>query len=511
MPRWATIALLTALSFAARFPALASPDTTNSDAAIVGLQGMHVLRGELSPLLWGSTYQTSVDAIVAAGFFAVLGATSFALMLSALSLHAALTVLVFLLLEAALGRARAFVLALLLVFTGAAVHSYALYPPRQAALTLGVAALFALDRACRADASSARGPMLAFGGALTTFSLYADPYALLLVPGAGVLAFFAIMARGVAHSASDSALWRERGARALAVGLGAALGAVPLLLLARHPSWKSGEAALTLGVFAKNTRLLWSPCGPWAFGTAVYHPVTALNYVPWVAPSAVRVVQAVGGTLLVLGAFVAPVAVFSSRVSSHARRLGLAGAAVAWGTLAGFLLSVMVMDHFSMRYLAAAIIAAPLSLAPLASASARVVSLRAAATWVAPMIASGWIGGWASMGTGPGREDERALLGDLEREGVRAAVADYWVSYRLTFLTQERLVVVPTHPAQDRYPAYRAALVAAPRMAYIVDRFRSDESAGDVEARLRAESGRRLVTTLTRGTMTAFIMASRSD
>lgn len=501
MPRWVTIALLIALSFAARFHALANPDTTNSDAAIVGLQGLHVLRGELSPLLWGSTYQTSVDAIVAAGFFAVLGATPFALMLSALSLHVALTVLVYRLLEAALGRGRAFVLSLLLVFTGAAIHSYALYPPRQAALALGVAALFALDRACRADALSARWPMLAFGGALTTFSLFADPYALLLVPGAGVLALFAIMARDP----------RERGARALAVGLGALLGAVPLVLLARHPSWKSGEAGLALGVFARNARLLWSPCGPWAFGTAVYHPETALNYVPWTPPLVVRVVQSIGGTLLVLGAFVAPVAAFSSRVSSHARRLGLAGAAIAWGTLAGFLLSVMVMDHFSMRYLAAAIIAAPLSLAPIASVS--VVSLRAMATWVAPILASGWIGGWASVGTmsPAARDDERALLGDLEREGVRAAVGDYWVSYRLTFLTQERLVVVPTHPAQDRYAAYRAALAAAPRVAYIVDRFRSDESAANVEARLRAESGRRLVRTLTRGTMTAFIMASRSD
>jgi len=64
---------LVALSFLYRLPALLDAGNTNSDAAIVGLQAMHILRGELSWLLFGSTYQTSVDSVVAALWFAVLG------------------------------------------------------------------------------------------------------------------------------------------------------------------------------------------------------------------------------------------------------------------------------------------------------------------------------------------------------------------------------------------------------------------------------------------------------
>jgi hypothetical protein len=139
---------------------------------------------------------------------------------------------------------------------------------------------------------------------------------------------------------------------------------------------------------------------------------------------------------------------------------------------------------------------------------------------VTPMLASGWIGGWASFGAGaisapgiPGRDDERALLADLDREGIHAGVADYWVSYRLTFLTRERLVVVPSRLAQDRHPAYRGALRVAQRTAYIVDSSRSDETAADVEARLRARppSEGVLTATLRRGSMTAFVLAARSD
>ena len=168
----------------------------------------------------------------------------------------------------------------------------------------------------------------------------------------------------------------------------------------------------------------------------------------------------------------------------------------------------MVMDHFSMRYLAAAILAAPLALAPLASK----LSVRALSAWVAPMVATGIIGGWASFGVVegmrivhlPGRDEERALVAALDELGVHEGVADYWVSYRLTFLTRERLVVVPTHRKQDRYAPYRARVEAAPAHAYIVDAYRSSESREVVEGRLRATGHIRTV--VERGPMTAFVL-----
>ena len=52
----------------------------------------------------------------------------------------------------------------------------------------------------------------------------------------------------------------------------------------------------------------------------------------------------------------------------------------------------------------------------------------------------------------PDRESP-AIIACLDRAGVRAARAGYWLSYKLTFLTGERIVVAPTDGV-DRYPPY---------------------------------------------------------
>ena len=57
--------------------------------------------------------------------------------------------------------------------------------------------------------------------------------------------------------------------------------------------------------------------------------------------------------------------------------------------------------------------------------------------------------------------DTAAIIACLERSGVRAAYADYWLSYKLTFLTAERVIVAPT-TGVDRYPAYTAVVRSQP-------------------------------------------------
>jgi hypothetical protein len=52
-----------------------------------------------------------------------------------------------------------------------------------------------------------------------------------------------------------------------------------------------------------------------------------------------------------------------------------------------------------------------------------------------------------------------ALIDCLERNGVKAAFADYWISYKLTFLTGERIIVAP-RSGVDRYPFYTAQVRA---------------------------------------------------
>jgi hypothetical protein len=60
-----------------------------------------------------------------------------------------------------------------------------------------------------------------------------------------------------------------------------------------------------------------------------------------------------------------------------------------------------------------------------------------------------------------------AIINCLDRAGVSAAFADYWLSYKLTFLTGERIVVAPDN-GMDRYPPYTAHVRTeppAPRIA----------------------------------------------
>jgi hypothetical protein len=52
-----------------------------------------------------------------------------------------------------------------------------------------------------------------------------------------------------------------------------------------------------------------------------------------------------------------------------------------------------------------------------------------------------------------------AIIDCLDRNGVRAAFADYWISYKVTFLAGERIVLAP-HNGVDRYPPYTAQVRA---------------------------------------------------
>ena len=460
--------VLAALSLLARAPALLNAAGTNSDAAIVGLQARHVLHGEWSPFLWGSGYQTSADATWAALLFRVFGPTPLVLMLSALVLYVALTIFVYCTLARRLTPWGAFVATLPLVFTTACVHSYALYPPRQLALTLAFAGLFAID----AQATAA----LAAGGALAVLAVVADPYASIFLPAALLLALAAVL--------------RSRdglGARARAMSAflaGAALGAAALAWLLARPEARHGVASMSPNVLGHNARLFWHECLPWAIGTKIYKPLHAMDWVAWKMPLAYAVVAWIGTASLAVSLVASAVV---------AARRGSRLAAVAFLTIAlnvaSFQVSLMVMDHFSMRYLAASVLVVPFALAPLVE---RIGAARAAAS-LAPYLFVAGAGGWLSHGPwvrGPvprrvetGATEARVLRA-LEERHVEAAVADYWAAYRLDFLWREAIPVAPWHVEQDRHAPYRASLAAAKRFAYVHDRDRSFEDESEAEREL---------------------------
>lgn len=467
-------ALLLVLSYGFRAPPLLNARSTNSDAAIVGLQAIHILSGEHSPFLWGSGYQSSADAFVAAAFFAVAGPSPFVLMLSALTLHVAGTWLVFTMVRRRFEPWAALLLTLPLVAAPSSIHTYALYPPRQLSITLAVAALWAIDTA--SSAGRRHGRWLALGGVLFGLAISSDPYPLVLTPI--VLGYGVFVARSKARHVAQ-------------LGLATLAGLAPFVLLHLTPRGKSGPMGLTFAVLQHNWELLVRECLPWALSYKVYYARNVMDYEPWDAPAVVRVVQIVGALVVGGVVLVALASVFVQRLAPSVRQLGFAGAMTFPVTIGAFLVSVMVMDHFSMRYLAVLTLMLPFAAMP----AARLLGPPRFALLFALHLVASAIGGWVGYGPfvrgalpvseTPELRDDYALSNLLRARGITYAEADYWASYRLTFLFGERIVVVPTNPSEDRYPPYRRAFEAATTFAYVFDPGRSRENVADAEATLR--------------------------
>jgi hypothetical protein len=472
--RWICLAVVLASAVAFRLPAIVHPAETNADAAVVGLQAMHILRGEWSWFLWGSGYQTSVDSAFAALSFGLFGPTARALLFSSLGLHLVLTALEWSVLARRLDPVCAALAVFPLVVTSSPLQTYILYPPRQASLTIAVAALWAFDRA--ADAQRARA--FATGAALLALACFADPYALVLVPPIGAF--------GLACAIDRAKLMTSLTCVAGLV-VGWVAGAFPLFLFRGSARATHGQLALDTRAVVHNARLLAEPCLPWTMGARAWSAAGPAGYTPWGGPLAARGLLLVGGAFFVAAILVGGASVLASSVSWPVRRLAIAGGLALPVTIAGFLVSPMVMDLFSARYLAAIPLLAPFALAPLA---ARLGAARFALL-VAPSAAACAIAGW--VGYGPflraaprDPSDEARLEEALDARGIHVAMADYWAAYRLTFLTRERLVVVPTNVAEDRYAPYRTTFEAQSSVAYVFDPERSREDASAMEASLRA-------------------------
>ncbi len=500
LKRGLPLALVLVAALAFRLPAILHPSQTNADAAVVGLQAMHVLRGEWSWFLWGSGYQSSTDSAFAALVFGLFGPTARALLATSLGLHLVLTSLAWSALARRLDPVRAALAVFPLVVTSCPLQTYILYPPRQASLTIAVAALWAFDRA--ADARRARG--FAAGGALLALSAYADPYALVLVPPVGAFAL---------ACAIDPARRRLSLASLGGLAAGGALGAVPFLVFRASARATHGQLALDAQAVARNAHLLVDPCLPWTVGARAWSGSSGVGYAPWDGPLAVRALALAGGTFFVLAVVAGAASARVARVPWEVRRFAIAGALALPVTVAGFLVSPMVMDLFSARYLSAIPLLAPFAFAPLvAQLGARRFALAFAPSAAACAIA-GWVGYGPYLRAAPSDPSDETLLAEaLAGRGVHLAMADYWAAYRVTFLTREALIVVPSNPAEDRYPPYRAAFEAEPTVAYIYDPERSREAPGAFEAAFEAtgEASRgsfeAAFETLRAGRFTAFVL-----
>ncbi len=203
---WLPPFLLVVASVLARLPALVNARGVNSDAAVVGLQAMHILHGEWSWFLWGAGYQASLDAALVAAAFAITGPSALTLMVVPLIGYLVLVGLTYDVLRRAVGRGGAAVACLPLVFAPQPINGVALYAPRQWAITTTVLAVWLASRAC-----GRRAPLwLAGSGFVAGFAVYLDLFTLQMMPAVGVFALWCAFA---APPGAESAAVGVSGAR----------------------------------------------------------------------------------------------------------------------------------------------------------------------------------------------------------------------------------------------------------------------------------------------------------
>jgi hypothetical protein len=471
--------LLLVASVVVRLPALVNARGVNSDAAVVGLQAMHILNGEWSWFLWGAGYQASFDAALVAAAFAVTGPSALTLMLVPLVGHLILVGLVHDVLRRVVGKGSAAVACLPLVLAPQSINGVALYAPRQWSITVAVLAVWL---AARAGGRSA--PFWLLGsGFVAGFAVYLDLFTLQVMPAIGVFALWCALC-------APRRMW--------AVGallLGTAAGVAVIAWSRAQPVADGAKAGLTLERIGGNWTLMVDQCLPYLLGVKVFvqDPVT-LGHVLWPAPWPLQVIQGAAAFGFLAAVCWATVAVVRRIGPAPVRRLGALGLIGSAASIGGFLVSTMPADLLSARYLAPIIWLAPFTLAP----AAHVVGTRRFAVAIAPLVVAIGIGGWYAYAPYvhdglPVRDprgvarDEAVLAGALRAEGVRYAAAQYWLAYRLTFLFDEDPVVVPTAEADDRYRPYRDGFTAAPVVAYIFHPSEPREQWQATAARLDAE------------------------
>jgi hypothetical protein len=457
----APFALLVALNVLFRLPALLNANGVHSDAAIVGLQAMHLLHGEASRFLWGADYQGSFDAWIIAALFWFGGPSALKLMLAPFFGHLLLCFFAWSVVSRCTTPWKAALVCLPLVFTPLAINGVALYAPRQWCLTFLFAGIWLLDWGGRLKPLK-----LALGLVCAVFSLYVDLYGLQVL--APVAVFFVFCAFDAPRSWKTVAL--RLGAGAAGLGLGLLL--VHALRSAGGASAEQTGLELSRARIAANWPLFKETCLPWVVGAKVFIPGKNLYPDLWQPPALVKAWQTFGAATFLIGVLAAPAFLLARRLPWELKRLGLLGAGTALASMLGFLFSRMPYDLWAVRYLAPIVWLSPFALAPLAS----LLTGRGFLVLLLPYLSVASMGGWLSFGNyvdGPlprldprgQARDELEVAAFLRSRKVQAASAQYWLSYRLTFLYQENPIVVPLQ--QDRYAPYREAFNRASTVAYV--------------------------------------------
>jgi 4-amino-4-deoxy-L-arabinose transferase-like glycosyltransferase len=401
----------------------------DSDEAVPGLMAQHFLHGESSTFYWGQAYGGTAEVALVAVLLGIVGSGVLALRLVPIALYALGAVLVWRFGRRTIGEPGATVAAIFfwispayLVFRSTREYGY-----QGVLLVLGLAILlFTLRLAERPTRQNAAGLGLAVGLAWWT----SIQSVLLALPA---LVWLACRQRRV---------WRL----SWLIGLAAFLGAFPWLVWNLHNHWASLHVDSTEPGRSYGFRL----GGFFADGLPMLLGLRVPFLQDWLpSPTAGKL------AFIVVGGALAAI------LLRRLRSLELVAAVVLPYPFL-YSLSSFTANRLEPRYL--------LLLAPLLALllGALLVDLRAAALGLA-------IAATLSIVALVRVADDAAVVAaapqprppppPLERERVTRAWADYWIAFRVTFLTRERTIVAPTYA--NRYPRYRQLVEKSSPAAWI--------------------------------------------
>jgi hypothetical protein len=438
------------LGAAIRFPPLLNAGDMNSDGAIVGIQAMQMLKGDFAGHLYGSSYQTSVEPMLAAALFLLGGPSLLKVALVPFLGMMALLVLVYVALTRQLKPASAVLCLLPLAVGSIATNMPMMYVMRQAMITVLVVGVVLIH-----TASKGRGSLLRYflGALFAGLAVTVDTFALVMGPAVALLVLLAIF--------DDAPGWK----RVLLRGAFAAAGALPAAAAAKAAGHLSSEAGgLLMSNVERNWPLFSQKALPFTLNWRVWkwsHEAPSYSSI-WEIPEGLRTAQMIAAFVLLALMASAFVLVFVRSIPWQVRRLAVFGAAGAMSAVAIFLGSGAPVDQWSARYLAPMLWLAPFALASVGFLlRPRGLGLLLG-PWVAGAIAGAWMT-WGPFVDGPlpaltdrGRAaDERVLRDALRARGIEAAAADYWLAYRLSMLFEQQPIVVPLSAGQDRLAAHR--------------------------------------------------------
>ena len=483
--------MIAAVTLAARLPFLVrSEQFFDSDEAVEGLMARHV-PGERPIFMWGQNYKGVPEVYVAAAIFEIVGPSAAALKAATLLFFIAFAGVQFVLLETLFSRAVAWLATLFLILGPPVLVYWSLSGSAEIAVTLfaGSVMMLAAERWSRTRSPAA----LAVACGAAGFGVWVQQFIVYYIVAMTIAAGW-VRRRNQGWSAVDvllvpALLYVCFGAIAFFTGgfdLPAGIGL-------HHPQKMWRLAAVFLGVWAAarglaslSARERLSAVAGFVIGyaPAIAFRLTGGGGLPPLARMDVRELLGVlSATRAVpmLSGFAGP-ASDSLPVPEALALLMLASIAVSYAALWRtktprvfhvFLISTPIIALASGAF---SNLQSYRHLMPLFAALPVLYAHGVTVTWgwnrvVGATLVIGLLLTFAAQQRawirtlGPDRQTQ-AVLDCLRTQHVRLAYADYWLSYKLTFLADEQVIVAP-NDGFDRYPPYTDRLRASGRVPTI--------------------------------------------